>query len=150
MSLATLPDSGCGYTFSELNRLLGPVVLLQSCDVQDEKHVLFRCSNPQNALSRHHSPCEFPGPEASLACEVCRFVDEEEETLLCDACGIGWPTTCLDPPLSSVPKGDRLCPCCVTNVVTLENIAVLRTSQANPMPVQAPMPPALFKDATTR
>eukprot|EP00983_Pelagomonas_calceolata_P020772 652967-Pelagomonas_calceolata.AAC.1 len=43
-------------------------------------------------------------PEASLACEVCRFVGEEEKMLLCDACGTGWHTTCLDPPLASVPK----------------------------------------------
>eukprot|EP00983_Pelagomonas_calceolata_P066788 1149215-Pelagomonas_calceolata.AAC.1 len=30
MSFATLPDSGCGYTLSELNRLLGPILLLRS------------------------------------------------------------------------------------------------------------------------
>eukprot|EP00983_Pelagomonas_calceolata_P077416 1153847-Pelagomonas_calceolata.AAC.2 len=30
MSFATLPDLGCGYTLSKLNRLLGPIVLLRS------------------------------------------------------------------------------------------------------------------------
>eukprot|EP00983_Pelagomonas_calceolata_P014983 476084-Pelagomonas_calceolata.AAC.1 len=30
MSFTTLPDLGCGYTLSELNRLFDPIILLRS------------------------------------------------------------------------------------------------------------------------
>ena len=67
------------------------------------------------------APCHLPNidptidvtlckPEASLACELCRFMDEEDKMLLCNACGTGWHTTCLDPPLHKIPEGDWLCP----------------------------------------
>jgi len=107
------------------------------------------------------APCHLPGidptidvslcrPEASLACEVCRFVDEEDKMLLCDGCGTGWHTMCLDPPLACVPKDDWLCPRCVENGITLEDVAALRASTTNHVPVQAPVPPALFRDAAAR
>ena len=110
------------------------------------------------------APCHLPNidptidvslckPEQSLACELCRFMDEEDKMLLCDACGTGWHTTCLDPPLPAVPKGDWLCPRCVKDGVTLADVEAERARQnAKLTSPQAPtrrLEP-LFKDAATR
>ena len=120
-----------------------------------------KCGNTIVNNVANCAPCHLPHidptidvtlarPEAFLACEVCRFMDEEDKMLLCDACGTGWHTMCLDPPLTCVPKGDWLCPRCIKDGVTLEDVAALRAASTNATPVQAPVPPALFRDAAAR
>eukprot|EP00983_Pelagomonas_calceolata_P008817 286650-Pelagomonas_calceolata.AAC.1 len=57
MSFATLPDSGCGYTLSELIRLFGPIVLLRSLMACKMKNIC--CSDvpiPRPALSVKSMP----------------------------------------------------------------------------------------------
>ena len=72
-------------------------------------------------------------PDKNLACEVCSFLDEEEWMLLCDGCGTGWHTRCLTPKLTSIPRGDWLCPRCVSDGVTIADMRVVR-AQITPQP----------------
>jgi hypothetical protein len=69
------------------------------------------------------APCHLPQIDATivprlgvvdlhLACERCRFTDNEDSMVLCDSCGTGWHITCLDPPLETVPEGSWVCPYC--------------------------------------
>jgi hypothetical protein len=53
--------------------------------------------------------------------------------LLCDFCERGYHMTCLDPPLTKVPKGDWACPSCVLNHPALH---------AAPGPRSVSLPPA--------
>ncbi|GBE79852.1 predicted protein [Sparassis crispa] len=46
-------------------------------------------------------------------CEVCHKKDRGEEMLLCDGCDCGFHMFCLDPPLSSIPKGQWFCHTCL-------------------------------------
>ncbi|TFY58942.1 hypothetical protein EVG20_g7972, partial [Dentipellis fragilis] len=46
-------------------------------------------------------------------CEICHGSDKGEEMLLCDGCDCGFHMFCLDPPLSSVPKGQWYCHTCL-------------------------------------
>ena len=52
-------------------------------------------------------------PSAHMPCEVCGMPDQDRVLLLCDGCGKGWHTFCLQPPLSEVPVGAFFCPVCV-------------------------------------
>ncbi|EMD40413.1 hypothetical protein CERSUDRAFT_111018 [Gelatoporia subvermispora B] len=46
-------------------------------------------------------------------CEVCQKKNHGQEMLLCDGCDCGFHTFCLDPPLSSIPKGQWFCHTCL-------------------------------------
>jgi len=59
-------------------------------------------------------------------------MDEEECMLLCDGCGTGWHTMCLMPKLTSIPRGDWLCPRCVLYGVTIADLRVV-TPQPGPL-----------------
>ena len=46
-------------------------------------------------------------------CEVCKGVDNDHLTIICDSCGSGYHTYCLSPPLSSIPDQDHwMCHVC--------------------------------------
>ena len=52
---------------------------------------------------------------AAAACTVCGSGEDEpgrNDILLCDACGGGFHTRCLQPPLDAVPPGDWFCAGC--------------------------------------
>ncbi|KAI0032364.1 PLU-1-like protein-domain-containing protein [Vararia minispora EC-137] len=49
----------------------------------------------------------------SQACEICHKNDRGEEMLLCDGCDCGFHLFCLDPPLSTVPRGKWYCHTCL-------------------------------------
>jgi hypothetical protein len=83
------------------------------------------------------APCHLPDidptldhtlavPDKNLACEVCAFMDEEDKMLLCDGCGTGWHTMCLNPPLSCIPKDEWLCPRCMNDGVSIADLKVRR------------------------
>eukprot|EP00090_Calanus_glacialis_P044296 TRINITY_DN7890_c0_g1_i1.p1 TRINITY_DN7890_c0_g1~~TRINITY_DN7890_c0_g1_i1.p1 ORF type:complete len:1656 (-),score=536.89 TRINITY_DN7890_c0_g1_i1:497-5410(-) len=70
-----------------------------------------------------HKPVAKKGPaaqpddiividEPETHCEVCRGGDREHLLLLCDGCDLGYHTTCLDPVLQEVPRGQWFCPTC--------------------------------------
>ena len=42
-------------------------------------------------------------------CEICHDVGE---LLICDGCELSYHTTCLDPPLETIPDGEWYCPLC--------------------------------------
>ncbi|KAJ3532839.1 hypothetical protein NM688_g7365 [Phlebia brevispora] len=46
-------------------------------------------------------------------CEVCMKTDRGTEMLLCDGCDCGFHIFCLDPALSSIPKGQWFCHNCL-------------------------------------
>lgn len=58
---------------------------------------------------------------------------DEATMLLCDACGTGWHTGCLTPPLAAVPEGAWICPMCVTAGV--QRAEVQARAAAAPAPV---------------
>jgi len=51
-------------------------------------------------------------PSAHAPCEVCGMPDKGEVMVLCDKCGKGWHTFCMEPPLDVVPEGEFVCPLC--------------------------------------
>lgn len=92
-----------------------------------------RCGTKITAHITHVAPCHLPiadsdidprlaRPSATLSCQVCNMPDNEEWMLLCDACGSGWHTFCLSPPLESIPDGTWICPPCVDKGVTIESL----------------------------
>ncbi|GAA6012361.1 hypothetical protein JCM10207_007057 [Rhodosporidiobolus poonsookiae] len=46
-------------------------------------------------------------------CEVCDEKGDDDDMLFCDSCDRGWHRQCLDPPLTSIPRGKWTCPTCV-------------------------------------
>ncbi|KAA6424992.1 MAG: origin recognition complex subunit 1-like [Trebouxia sp. A1-2] len=48
-------------------------------------------------------------------CQMCGYTEPQEVPMIeCDRCLLGYHITCLRPPLTNVPKGDWLCPSCVS------------------------------------
>ncbi|NBK23903.1 MAG: hypothetical protein EOM68_17970 [Spirochaetia bacterium] len=79
------------------------------------------------------APCHLPDidttvnpelamPPEDLPCEVCRSDADAGAMLICDACGTGWHMYCLVPPLDEVPDGDWVCPRCLAEGVTLDEV----------------------------
>jgi len=58
-----------------------------------------------------------PLPIEMMLCTRCGKGNDEARLLLCEACDLPSHTYCLEPPLSSVPKGEWRCPKCVSNEV---------------------------------
>lgn len=52
-------------------------------------------------------------PSQETSCEVCHKKNRGEEMLLCDGCDCGFHMFCLDPPLTSIPKGQWFCHTCL-------------------------------------
>eukprot|EP00983_Pelagomonas_calceolata_P013481 431329-Pelagomonas_calceolata.AAC.5 len=84
------------------------------------------------------APCHLPGidptidhtlarPDINPKCQVRAFVDEEDKMQLCDGCGTGWHTMCLQHPLQSIPRGDWLCPRCIADGVSVAEKQCART-----------------------
>jgi len=114
------------------------------------------------------APCHLPDidgtmdstlarPHAYLACEVCRFMDQEDIMVLCDACNSGYHTICLIPPLASVPTDTIwLCPTCVSHHVTEQDVLRTRAAinRSGEVPEDGPILNGahvpLFRDATAR
>ncbi|XP_062141947.1 lysine-specific demethylase 5 [Drosophila sulfurigaster albostrigata] len=57
-------------------------------------------------------------PLMKYICHICNRGDVEASMLLCDGCDDSYHTFCLLPPLSSIPKGEWLCPRCVVEEVS--------------------------------
>ena len=53
-----------------------------------------------------------PSEDDSIRCNGCGLGQPEDNLVLCDypGCGVGYHTTCMEPPLRDVPKGDWFCP----------------------------------------
>jgi hypothetical protein len=89
----------------------GVVVLQGRCGTLMSNHVcnIAPCHLPFLDGTLHP---ELAVPPTTKACVRCHKPDREEVMLLCDLCGDGWHTFCLDPPLTRVPKGTWMCPQC--------------------------------------
>ena len=106
-------------------------VILRVLEVRDSGAVLLqgKCGGiiRQNVINL--APCHLPNidptldpslarPDADLACEVCRYTENDNKMLLCDHCATGWHLYCLTPPLHAVPKGTWVCPRCSAAGIT--------------------------------
>ncbi|XP_016954211.1 lysine-specific demethylase lid [Drosophila biarmipes] len=63
-------------------------------------------------------PSPIVDPLMKYICHICNRGDVEESMLLCDGCDDSYHTFCLLPPLTSIPKGEWLCPRCVVEEVS--------------------------------
>lgn len=104
-----------------------------------------RCGRTVSRHIQECAPCHLPGIDTTLHPElllptqeaVCGECGSKEATrnnemLLCDHCDGGWHLRCLNPPLMDIPDGDWLCPRCVQQGVTAEQMqdaAALRQQQ---------------------
>ncbi len=119
-----------------------------------------KCGSKVTNHTKNLAPCHLPNidptidptlarPPLTLPCIVCNDVNNAGKMLLCDGCGTGWHTYCLDQPLGAVPEDDWICPTCVTAGVT-PAVVQARTEAA----AAAPTPPVpagkLFPRAATK
>jgi hypothetical protein len=89
-----------------------------------------------NLTKRHAShvaPCHLPNVSSVInrqlqvapeeqCCVSCGSPERGDVMLLCDACGSGHHTFCLDPPLSAVPPGTWVCPRCTAAGITKKQV----------------------------
>ncbi|XP_065358333.1 lysine-specific demethylase 5 [Calliphora vicina] len=101
---------------------------------EDFKRDLLSCFNASAASAANRGNAgngivgsaqkKAPDPNAAVdplmkyICHICNRGDVEESMLLCDGCDDSYHTFCLLPPLSSIPKGEWLCPRCVVEEVS--------------------------------
>ena len=57
--------------------------------------------------------CTTVNRSSAAKCQLCGRKDNEDAMLLCDGCDRGFHTTCLEPPLASIPEGEWHCAGCV-------------------------------------
>lgn len=81
------------------------------------------------AAFRPGHPILIPGTANDTACHTCHSTHTRTPMLLCDSCDRGFHLSCLNPPLTSVPRGEWFCPICL--VVSAPPI---------PGPVSPPIP----------
>uniref|UniRef100_A0A1D2AF40 Uncharacterized protein n=2 Tax=Auxenochlorella protothecoides TaxID=3075 RepID=A0A1D2AF40_AUXPR len=74
--------------------------------------------SPSPSLSADTSGGKVPQNIFTMVCEACRGGHAEDRIILCDRCDKGWHLQCLEPPLSSVPVGDWICPSCILEEVS--------------------------------
>jgi hypothetical protein len=81
------------------------------------------CHLPHVDLSEDSRLAKFP---LHAPCQVCNYPDRFAQMLVCEQCFTGWHMDCLDPPLTSIPEGDWLCPRCrpVQSVSALSSVRV--------------------------
>ncbi|KAF0718789.1 Aste57867_1485 [Aphanomyces stellatus] len=83
------------------------------------------------------------GSVIAALCELCNINENDELSLICDACEKVYHTYCLNPPLPGIPSGEWVCPLCVktigpskaTNHDTKQSMDV----STKPSPVHTPL-----------
>ena len=116
--------------------------ILRVCDLRQSGVVVLegRCGTQITTHVTHVAPCHLPiadtdtdprlaRPSITLSCEVCKMPDNEEWMLLCDACGTGWHTFCLSPPLEGIPEGSWVCPTCSSKGVSADSLRQEQTQR---------------------
>ncbi|XP_077978529.1 LOW QUALITY PROTEIN: tyrosine-protein kinase BAZ1B-like [Glandiceps talaboti] len=76
---------------------------IQDCPTMSRLHVL---------LGIMDSCIKWEKSAENAKCKICRKKGNEDKLLLCDECNQPFHLYCLRPALSSVPKGDWMCPAC--------------------------------------
>ncbi|XP_037927459.1 lysine-specific demethylase lid isoform X2 [Teleopsis dalmanni] len=71
-----------------------------------------------NPVEKKFSENNYFDPLLKYVCNICNRGDVEESMLLCDGCDDSYHTFCLLPPLTSIPRGEWLCPRCVVEEVS--------------------------------
>jgi hypothetical protein len=80
------------------------------------------CHLPHVDLSEDSRLSKFP---LHAPCQICNYPDRHDQMLVCEQCFTGWHMDCLEPPLTSVPAGDWLCPRCARKPTTSMHARVL-------------------------
>eukprot|EP00980_Cylindrotheca_fusiformis_P027804 scaffold22560_cov135-Cylindrotheca_fusiformis.AAC.15 len=94
--------------------------------------------------------CAFCRDDSSIplcvfcACRVCFGKHDKSKILLCDKCDEEYHSYCLDPPLTSIPKGSKswFCPDCVAAESVSPRQAKTRRSSASSSPPKASVTPS--------
>ena len=122
-------------------RIKAQQVIVRVIQVKDSGVLVVqgRCGQTRAVHSSNVAPCHLPHldgtidpelaiPAPDLSCEVCGFPDDEAVMILCEYCGTGWHTYCLEPPLPKVPGKAEvwLCPNCVKAGITRDQMAEVR------------------------
>lgn len=89
----------------------GVLTLQGMCGSKIDMHVS-ACAPCHVPVIDHNIYPTLARPSADLPCEVCQLTTDDATMLLCDACGTGWHMACLNPTLTTVPKGTWICPAC--------------------------------------
>ena len=137
------PLAGDGiYRIVEM-RDSGAVVLQGRCGRRTPVHV-------ENIAPCHLSNLD-PTVNPALAlidedhpCAVCGNTDREDVMLLCDYCNHGYHMDCLQPALTTTPKGIWLCPTCVHFNITTADVKRLNA------PTTKPTDTVIFKSKAQR
>ncbi|KAI5474820.1 hypothetical protein MNV49_002374 [Pseudohyphozyma bogoriensis] len=82
-------------------------------------------------------------------CEVCDDKGDEDDMLLCDSCDRGYHKACLNPPLTSVPRGKWNCPLCTHSIFSPDSIAKELPKRRLTVQPPAPPPPTSLRRAAS-
>lgn len=106
----------------------GDIVLVPPASASDSPNTT--CVPTQNGDEDHYSG-------KSYSCKICLSGLDDGEMLVCDGCDGLFHCKCLDPPLSSIPKGDWFCTSClchdsdVSSIVDIEGCEDFVMEQRN-------------------
>ncbi|KAF8056149.1 pol [Scenedesmus sp. PABB004] len=133
------------HAYSALQPRARPVIL-RVLEVRPSGRLMLqgRCGRKIDRHISQCAPCHLPGIDPTLdpalaeqpqeaSCEACGHLESHtaNQMLLCDHCDAGWHQHCLEPSLDQVPEGDWMCPRCVADGVTQQQLqAAVRQRQA--------------------
>jgi hypothetical protein len=124
----------------------GVLVLQGKCGSTMEEHQQ-NCAPCMLMNIDHRLDHSLRRPGADECCVVCDSDVDEAVMLMCDGCGKGYHTYCLQPPLAGIPDAVVwLCPKCESDGVEVEPILRLREAAELARPSEA----AIFPNAAQR
>jgi hypothetical protein len=123
-------------------------------------HLEGKCGTRFRQNISNLAPCHLPSidgavdtrlakPPADLPCQICRSAQDDADMLLCDLCGDGYHTFCLEPPLSDIPAGDWFCPDCSASGNAPQLVQAQRHQLSAEQPAK-PVVPDPFLSKTVR
>jgi transposase InsO family protein len=118
-----------------------------------------KCGSTMQVHQQNCAPCWLTNIDGSIdhtlrrpgvdeCCVVCDSAGDEAIMLMCDGCGKGYHTYCLQPPLAGIPDAIVwLCPNCERAGVQIEPLLRQREAAADRQPLEAAMFPSVAQRA---
>ena len=118
-----------------------------------------KCGTSMQVHSQNCAPCMLMNidhrldhslrrPGVDECCVLCNSSEDEAIMLMCDGCGKGHHTYCLQPPLAGIPDAIVwLCPACEQAGVQLEPLLRQREAETAAQPLEAAMFPNVAQRA---